>query len=183
MGYYSGKAHRKYGSGIEQTRVELTQPWEVAFEESNKGDKVRIITAQGREIEGLIEQMGSPSENYDLLLSDPKELTRSSTDVTRRDIGQTTYHHFQDISRIEFEKELIPEQDPTPIELFRQRISEGRNGVSKTLLKFLSSLIGVVVSKEESETRGDRMEVSAGTVNFKIIAEEPADEKDSSDEE
>lgn len=191
IGYYSGKAQRKYGTGIEQTRIELTQPWEAVFEESNKGDKVRIITAQGREIEGLIEQMGSPSENYDLLLSDPEELIRRPPNIVKkREIEGSTYHHFRDISRIEFERELIPVRDPTPIELFRRKATKRMNSIISpinTIIRMFLRLtifatfpirkVSQIISKWKSQVLSSLSRTDTGTVDFDLAGENDGEDE------
>lgn len=96
-----------------QKRRDLEQPWDTVFHETKVGNKVTVVTAQNREIEGILEQIGSPSEEYDLLISNPEEVFRDGSypEPDRHSLGNTTYHHYQDISRIEFDQDLIPEQE------------------------------------------------------------------------
>jgi hypothetical protein len=96
-----------------QKRRDLEQPWDLVFHETKVGNEVTVVTAQNREIEGILEQVGSPSKDYDLLISNPKEVIRDSAGsvVSKRPLGNTSYHHYQDISRIEFDQDLIPEQE------------------------------------------------------------------------
>jgi hypothetical protein len=96
-----------------QKRRDLEQPWDMVFHETKVGNEVTVVTAQNREIEGILEQIGSPSKDYDLLISNPKEVIRdgSASVVDKRSLGNTSYHHYQDISRIEFDQDLIPEQE------------------------------------------------------------------------
>lgn len=97
----------------QQKRRDLKQPWDTVFHETKVGNEVTVVTAQSREIEGILEQIGSPSKDYDLLISNPKEVIRDrgGSVVDKRPLGNTSYHHYQDISRIEFDQDLIPEQE------------------------------------------------------------------------
>ncbi|GAB3676819.1 hypothetical protein GCM10028856_35430 [Halopiger thermotolerans] len=87
---------------------DLDQPWETAIQQASRTDLVNIVTVDGKEIKGYIEQVGSPSENYDLLLSGSKEISRNQLgEVEERSLEGITYHHHQDISRIEFNQESL----------------------------------------------------------------------------
>ncbi|MGQ4555946.1 hypothetical protein [Halobellus sp. GM3] len=103
IGAFYGNYHQEVDPDPE-SREELFQPWERAYEISEIGDSVHIITVQNREITGKIQQMGSPSENFDILIAEPHEIIRDDVGevVRSMELGQFSYHHYRDISRIEF---------------------------------------------------------------------------------
>ena len=113
----------------------LAQPWERAYAISNIGDSVTIITTQNREINGKIQQIGSPSEDNDLLLENPEEVIRDeSGNVTEvRPAGDFSYHHYRDIARVEFspKEEFDPEGDTEGVRSFRGQVSTWMNALKQ----------------------------------------------------
>jgi hypothetical protein len=103
LGAWYGRYRRKLEDNP-QSREELAQPWERAYETAAIGMNVRVITVQNREVSGQIQQMGSPEKDFDILLADPEELVRAERGdiVNTRSLGQFSYHHYRDISRVEF---------------------------------------------------------------------------------
>lgn len=103
IGYGYGRFQRELDPHPEGEEM-LTQPWERAYEISDLGQNVVILTTEGREIAGEIQQMGSVSENYDMLLDHPQEITRNKFGerISERDLGSYSYHHYRDISHIQF---------------------------------------------------------------------------------
>jgi len=101
--------------GNKQSYRVLNQPWEEVSTHAARGDKVTVVTTQNREITGEVEQLGSPSESYDILLAEPKEVLRDEDGNVKkgRELGAHSYHHYRDISHIEFEDEFDKER-PLP---------------------------------------------------------------------
>lgn len=70
-----------------------------------ENDQATVITTDGEEIRGMVYRIGSPSQDYDILLKDPEKVLRgrgTDTEVDTRGLGAYTYHQSQDISRIQF---------------------------------------------------------------------------------
>lgn len=134
IGFIYG-ASRWISDPVKQTRRDLKQPWEMAYNQTLQGDKVTIITTQNREIHGIVEQMSSPPMDSDILLSNSKEIVRDSNGQVDevRDIGKSSYHHHQDVSRIEFERDLVPEQEPHWQIQYLQKIVDLRNSIMSLL--------------------------------------------------
>lgn len=129
-----------------ESRRELRQPWEEAFKYATLDTEATVITTNGEEINGTIEQLGSPSEDYDILLADPHKIIRAPSDqeVTRRKIGLHSYHHYRDISRVEFESGFdYPQHKPLRRRFWGRSKSEvkwiGRKLRLTHLLTWLSS--------------------------------------------
>ena len=80
-----------------KSQEDLEQPWETAVKQSALGDEVIVVTRDGERIHGQLYRIGSPSEDYDLLLS---RAEREGEDG-RIPLGMT-YHHYRDILRIQF---------------------------------------------------------------------------------
>jgi len=135
LGWYIGRRSTDANGNRQSYRV-LKQPWDEVTTHAAPGDEVTVVTTQNREITGEVEQLGSPSESYDILLAEPEEVYRESNgDIhTRRELGAHSYHHYRDISHIEFEDEFDKEQPPpwkhapwkTSIKLGKQRLKRGR---------------------------------------------------------
>jgi hypothetical protein len=91
--------------GLERSEEDLEQPWETAVKQSVPMNKVVVVTREGERIWGQLYRIGSPSEDYDLLLSGAE---REAGDE-RIPIGMS-YHHYRDVARVQF-----PEMQPEPI--------------------------------------------------------------------
>jgi len=120
------KMHPEDRENSHQSRRELRQPWEEAFEYAALDTEVTVITTNGDEINGTIEQLGSPSKDYDILLADPHIILRESDgmEYKRHKIGKHSYHHYRDISRIEFKSGFdYPQEEKSLSERFKQRLS------------------------------------------------------------
>lgn len=166
LGYAFGRAKRRWIIDADRSPRQLIQPWDRVFTESQVGDEVRIITTQDREIRGVIEQLGSPSENFDVLLSDPVELwrTRDGEILKERDLGKTSYHHYQDISRIEFEKDLIPEHQPGPVKLSKGRMRK----LPAKLVSALSNLPASIRNRPQQSEEIVEVTAQGDTVNIHL---------------
>lgn len=102
-----------------QSKADLEQPWDAAFQSSKQGDRVTVITRNGTEINGVVHRIGSPSENYDLLLRRSREIVRVGNSVSdERRLANVTYHHHDDISRIYFHDSPGIEELEPPGRLF-----------------------------------------------------------------
>ncbi|GGL65638.1 hypothetical protein GCM10009039_24360 [Halocalculus aciditolerans] len=145
---------------LAMSRRELRQPWEEAFEYATLDTEATVITTNGDEIHGKIEQLGSPSEDYDILLADPEKVVRApSGRILRRDgIGLHSYHHYRDISRVEFESGFdYPQDDEALLERIWSRLEqEARWSGEKTGLKRVWDWIVARVNAggEEGEETG-----------------------------
>ncbi|WP_336358499.1 hypothetical protein [Haloarcula sp. CGMCC 1.6347] len=86
-------------------RRDLNRPWDEIFSHVSRGDEITVVTRYGEKIMGNLEQMGDSSEDYDLVLSSPKKSYINENNQTESQdhvpLGQLSYHHSQDISRIE----------------------------------------------------------------------------------
>lgn len=102
LGLFWGMFKYVFVDSAESTRGELLEPWEVVRQESSVGERIAIVTTDGKEILGTIEQLGTPSNDYDILLSDPEEIVQHHDSPTTRKCGKASYHHHRDISRVEF---------------------------------------------------------------------------------
>jgi hypothetical protein len=92
-------------NGRKRSQQDLEQPWETVVKQSVPMSKVVVVTREGERIRGQLYRIGSPSEDYDLLLSGAE---REAGDE-RIPIGMS-YHHYRDVARVQF-----PEMQPGPI--------------------------------------------------------------------
>ena len=109
-----------------RSRRELRQPWEEVFNYATLDSEATVITENGEEINGKIEQIGSPSEDYDILLADPHKIIREPGDevVSERKIGLHSYHHYRDISRVEFASGFdYPQENHSFLKTVQKRLS------------------------------------------------------------
>jgi len=117
------------------SRRELRQPWQEAFEYATLDTEATVITTNGDEIHGTIEQLGSPSKDYDILLSDPYKIHRnpSGKEYNRDKIGVHSYHNYRDISRVEFKSgfDYPTENDSLVKRLWNRLIAEWKWFVKK----------------------------------------------------
>lgn len=121
VAFYNPRTHR-------QSKTDLEQPWEHAVRKSAIGDPITVITRQGREIKGVLYRIGSPSKKYDLLLAISSEVIREDEEVVdTRPLG-VTYHHFDDISQIQF-TEVTPEPPRPAIGIFVRLILRSVRGL------------------------------------------------------
>lgn len=106
ISYVLGWGLNTLGDGPPRKPKYVEQPWEYASKKTaRESDRATVITTAGEEIRGTIHRIGSPSEDYDILLKDPEKVSRdghTDTEVDTRDLGAYTYHHYRDISRIRF---------------------------------------------------------------------------------
>lgn len=106
LSYAVGWGLNKLGDSPPREPKYIEQPWEYASKKTaRESDRATVITTESEEIRGTIHRIGSPSEDYDILLKDPEKVIRDDrTDnkVDTRDLGAYTYHHYRDISRIRF---------------------------------------------------------------------------------
>ncbi len=103
-GYLLGTFVHVKSSRPQRSDEDLQQPWETAVRQSAIGDTVTVITKNGEEITGTLYRIGSPSKDYDLLLSAAKKVEEDDTIP----LGMT-YHHYEDISQVRF-PEIVPEE-------------------------------------------------------------------------
>lgn len=106
LSYVAGWALNKRGDAPPREPKYIEQPWEYASKKTaRESDRATVLTTESEEIRGTIHRIGSPSEDYDILLKDPEKVLRddrTDTEVDTRDLGAYTYHHYRDISRIRF---------------------------------------------------------------------------------
>lgn len=106
ISYVTGWALNKMGDGPPRESKYIEQPWEYASKKTaRESDGATVITTENEEIRGTIHRIGSPSEDYDILLKDPEKVIRdehTDAEVDTRDLGAYTYHHYRDISRVRF---------------------------------------------------------------------------------
>lgn len=104
--YIFGWILNKLGESPPRKPKYIEQPWEYASKKTaRESDRATVITTENEEIRGTIHRIGSPSEDYDILLKDPKKVIRDDRtdgEVDTRGLGAYTYHHYRDISRIRF---------------------------------------------------------------------------------
>lgn len=104
LGYCCGTVVHVW-NGRKRSQQDLEQPWETVVKQSVPMSKVVVVTREGERIRGQLYRIGSPSEDYDLLLSGAE---REAGDE-RIPIGMS-YHHYRDVARVQF-----PEMQPGPI--------------------------------------------------------------------
>lgn len=186
LGFGYGRFRRNLDDHSE-SKEELVQPWERAYEFSNIGDHVKIITTQGREIQGEIQQMGSVSEEYDMLLENPKEVIRNSEQniVDFRSLGEFSYHHYRDISRVEFREEDLydPEGNVLGADSFSDKASQWKDA-GQTLLADLRGTLRIRSEYDVTEAPTDSDETSgededAPDMEFEIENQSENDESNS----
>lgn len=106
VSYAAGKGLNWWEDGPPRESKYVEQPWEYASKKTaRESDRATVITTESEEIRGTIHRIGSPSEDYDVLLKDPEKVIRddrTDDEVDTRDLGAYTYHHYRDISRIRF---------------------------------------------------------------------------------
>lgn len=106
LSYAAGRLLNWWEDGPPREPKFVEQPWEYASKKTaRESDRATVITTDGKEIRGTVFRIGSPSEDYDILLKDPEKVIRddrTDAEVDARDLGAYTYHHYRDISRIRF---------------------------------------------------------------------------------
>jgi len=106
LAYLFGTIVHILSSQPQKSDKDLEQPWETAVRQSALGDRITVITKnEADKIRGKIYRIGSPSEDFDLLLSGAERI-RAGGDP--EPLGMT-YHHYQDISQVRF-----PDIKPAP---------------------------------------------------------------------
>ncbi|MFC7213704.1 DUF6338 family protein [Saliphagus sp. GCM10025334] len=103
-------------SDDDKSLYDLEQPWETALEGVDRGDRLRIITRQGRQLEGQLHQSGSADGNYDLLLRRPSEISVDVSGEEKKDglekgRADVLYCRHQDISHVQFIDYQLPDKD------------------------------------------------------------------------
>lgn len=96
LGYTCGTAVHVW-NGRERSEQDLEQPWETVVKQSVPMDEVVVVTREGERIRGRLYRIGSPSEDYDLLLFGAERNTGDETIP----IGMS-YHHYRDVARVQF---------------------------------------------------------------------------------
>lgn len=139
IGYSYGVYRRKLDDNP-QSREELSQPWQRAYEVTDIGQTATIVTPEDRIVEGTIQQLGSPSKDYDILLANPMEVTQElgGEIINKRPIGNYSYHNYRDISRIEFGKHTDddlydPDSDTEGNRSFRQELKSRTTALRETI--------------------------------------------------
>lgn len=89
----------------QSSEKDLQQPWETAIRQSEPYDPLEIITVNGDRVRGKLYRIGSPSEDADVLLF---AANRQKENEEIEFLGMS-YHHYQDIARVQF-----PELEPEP---------------------------------------------------------------------
>jgi hypothetical protein len=106
ISYVFGWALNKLSDGPPREPKYIEQPGEYASKKTaRESDGATVITTENEEIRGTIHRIGSPSEDYDILLKDPVKVIRdgnTDAEVDTRDLGAYTHHHYRDISRVRF---------------------------------------------------------------------------------
>lgn len=97
-GYLYGTFVHVRSEEPQRSDKDLEQPWETALRQSALGDRVTVITKNGSEVEGELYRIGSPSEDYDLLLSAAERIIEDESNIP---LG-VTYHHYRDVSQVQF---------------------------------------------------------------------------------
>lgn len=111
-GFLAGAGRIILIDGHRKRRNQISQPWEDLFKHVGVGDELTVVTHQGEKITGHLQQMGNPSRETDLLLTDPKrtfiDTHNHSESEQNSPIGQISYHHDDDISRIVAHRDWTP---------------------------------------------------------------------------
>lgn len=122
-GYVYGTAKYVIYDQRRQKRTQLKQPWEKFVESvgTDANQTVEVITSEGERVVGEVVGLGSPSEAYDLLLTEPR--TPHGTDDQskpdgdgsragreRRSRGDVSYHHYEDISHVYLRDDALSNQ-------------------------------------------------------------------------
>lgn len=88
---------------------DMDEPWEILVDETKRQGAVEIVTTSGDRIEGRLKSIGSPSEKYDVLVSDP---VRVCDDEEDDPLGEMSYHHHDDICQVITDESLSEAQRP-----------------------------------------------------------------------
>ncbi|MEZ3117533.1 DUF6338 family protein [Halobaculum sp. MBLA0147] len=123
LGYVYGTAKYVTYDQRRQERTQLKQPWEKFVESVGTGanQTVEVITSDGERVVGEVVGLGSPSEAYDLLLTEPRTPDgtddESNTDGGGRgpdgesgSRGDLSYHHYEDISHVYLRDDALTNQ-------------------------------------------------------------------------
>lgn len=103
-GYVIGTVQYVFADESRSVDKNVKQPWETAVRRATLGDRVEIITQNGKRIVGKLHRIGSPSKNKDILLESAKEIVnQDGDDKERRPLGYS-YHEYNNISQINFPK-------------------------------------------------------------------------------
>jgi len=107
-GYLLGTGKRIKSNNPQNAREDLEQPWEVAIQQSDRGDEISVVTINEMEVKGKLYRAGSPSEDSTILLYSAEEIKEEEEN---KPIG-TSYHHHRDISQVRFPR--VKRKGPGP---------------------------------------------------------------------
>lgn len=140
LSYVAGWGLNKWGDSPPREPKYIEQPWEHASKKTaRESDRATVITTESEEIRGIIHRIGSPSEDYDILLQDSEKVIRdgrTDSEAETRNLGAYTYHHYRDISRIRF-PDLDTDDDfeidlSDATERFEEKMEESMNADDDT---------------------------------------------------
>jgi len=92
------------------TRKELHDPWEELYEHVSTGDDITVITRKGEKITGKLEQKGHPSDEHNILLSNPEIKQLDGDEIKgnpENNSAKISYHDPESVVRIEAYKEPV----------------------------------------------------------------------------
>lgn len=98
-GYIAGTIVHIRSDQPQKSDKDIQQPWETAVRQSALGDRVEVVTRNSDKIKGRLYRIGSPSKDFDLLLTASERVTPEGEE--NEPLG-VTYHHYRDISQVRF---------------------------------------------------------------------------------
>lgn len=119
-GYVAGTIIHVRSDQPQKSDKDLQQPWETAVRQSALGDRVVVVTRNSDKIRGRLYRIGSPSKDFDLLISAAERVT---PDYEENEPLGVTYHHYRDISQVRFPKIKPKEPSPESNRIVRARTS------------------------------------------------------------
>jgi len=160
-----------------RSRRELRQPWEEVFNYATLDTEATVITTNGEEIQGKIEQIGSPSEDYDILLADPHKVIRGPGDrvISERKIGLHSYHHYRDISRVAFKSGFdYPQDNRSFLKTVQKRILDEFSWLGKKLRSIIPE-----ISRHDALTQSETDSEQGQATSLTMTENEESEDEDS----
>ncbi|QIB79067.1 hypothetical protein G3A49_13360 [Haloferax volcanii] len=156
-------------------RQQLQQPWEELYNQIRIGDELTVITHSGEKITGNLKQIGNPPREHDLILTNPKKAFIDTYDHSENDkagpMGELSYHHQQDISRVIAHREWTEAErgklNATYMRslqwglYFRDKIIHPRDTISG-ITSYGANLLSKIRSDSEQEETSDKLDLSPG---------------------
>ncbi|MFB6186574.1 MAG: hypothetical protein ABEI86_06880 [Halobacteriaceae archaeon] len=154
--------------GEQVDRQQIIQPWEELSNQVRTGDELTVVTHGGEKVTGKLKQIGNPPREHDLILTNPErtyiDSYNHSTSPRTDSIGELSYHHEQDISRVIAYREWTESERGMVSEWYLRLLQKGLN-VRKMVVNALPSVRALLswrpIKSEEADDGEESLELSS----------------------